>query len=115
MFDLSDSQLLAAYSTGARTNHVEAVRAVARLTSAAAIRKLAAPRQRATKPRPTRRPPAPSTIEGRVYLALSRLQCVAGSLRNETGLSLAQVRGALRRLEAKAFAKRTADGAWVRA
>lgn len=115
MFDLTDSDLLSAYSSGARAGgHAEAVRAVARLTGAAAIRKLAKPVSRAVKPAPKRRPPAPSTIEGRVYLALGRARnCTAESL-NDTVLTLSQVRGALRRLEAKGFAKRSAGGVWRR-
>ena len=114
-FGLRDDELARHYEMGAAVSHLEGLRAVSRLTAAAGIRTVLRPASRAVKPRGTRRPPAPSTLEGRVYLGLgARRGSSPAGLADSLGLTRAQVSAALRRLATKGFVRNEARGRWVR-
>lgn len=115
-FGLRDDELARHYEMGAAVSHLEGLRAVSRLTAAAGIRTVLRPASRAVKPpRSARRPPAPSTLEGRVYLALgARRGSSPAGLADSLGLTRAQVSAALRRLATKGFVRSEQRGRWVR-
>lgn len=102
MFELSVDDLISAYARGATEGHREALRSVERLVGAAAIRVIGRPASRRVR-RPARRPPAPSTLEGAVYLELARGPRRVRELAQACSLTAAQVRGALQRLRKKRF------------